>query len=59
MPKRNVVHVEIPAAHIRAAADFYKERVHPKTEISQTDRFAAFKNPTGNVLALYMSINPK
>ncbi|MEW6030216.1 MAG: VOC family protein [Chloroflexota bacterium] len=119
MSKRNVVHVEIPAANVEAAARFYAELfgwkiesvpemnytmwedgsgygggfnpvseespvgqvlvyihsddiesdlknveklggkvLHPKTEIPQTGWFATFKDPTGNVLALYTSMNP-
>ncbi len=119
MSKRNVVHVEIPAANVEAAARFYAglfgwkiesvpemnytmwedgsgygggfnlvsdenpvgqvlvyihsddieadlknveklggKVLHPKTEIPQTGWFAAFKDPTGNVLALYTSMNP-
>lgn len=120
MSKRNVVHVEIPAANVETAAAFYEalfdwkiQRVpemnytmwedgsgsgggfnpvseenpvgqvlvyihsddieadlkkveklggkvlHPKTEIPQTGWFAVFKDPTGNALALYTSMNPK
>lgn len=119
MSKRNVVHVEIPAASVEAAARFYEslfgwkiQRVpemnytmwedgsgsgggfnpvsdenpagqvlvyidsddieadlkkveklggkvlHPKTEIPQTGWFGVFQDPTGNVLALYTSMNP-
>lgn len=119
MSKRNVVHVEIPAANVETAAAFYEalfgwkiQRVpemnytmwedgsgsgggfnpvsdenpvgqvlvyihsddieadlkkveklggkvlHPKTEIPQTGWFAVFKDPTGNALALYTSMNP-
>jgi predicted enzyme related to lactoylglutathione lyase len=32
--------------------------VHPKAEIPGTGWFAVFKDPTGNVLALYTSMNP-
>jgi predicted enzyme related to lactoylglutathione lyase len=120
MTKRNVVHVEIPAANTGAAADFYRELfgwkitpypemnytmweagdgsgggfpsvsdenpagqvlvyidsddietdlakvgrlggkiVRPKTEIPGMGWFAVFQDPTGNVLALYTSMNPK
>jgi len=33
--------------------------VTPKTEIPGTGWFAAFKDPTGNVLALYTSMHPR
>ncbi len=120
MSKRNVVHVEIPAANVEAASKFYQELfgwkmqrvpefnytmwedgsgfgggfnvvseenpvgqvlvyihsedieadlkkvvklggkvIHPKTEISQTGWFGVFQDPTGNVLALYTSLDPK
>jgi uncharacterized protein len=116
--KRNVVHVEIPAADVPAASKFYQDLfgwkmehaaefdytmwedgsgygggfnkvseetpagqvlvyihsddieadlkkveelggtvVQPKTEIPGTGWFAQFKDPTGNVLALYTSQN--
>ncbi len=32
--------------------------LHPKTEIPQTGWFGIFQDPTGNVLALYTSMNP-
>ena len=120
MSKRNVVHVEIPAANAEAAAKFYRELfgwkitpvpemnytmwedgsgsgggfpqvsdenpagqvlvyidsddieadlkeveklggkvIHPKTEIPQTGWFGVFRDPTGNTLALYTSMNPQ
>jgi predicted enzyme related to lactoylglutathione lyase len=119
MSKRNVVHVEIPAANVEAAAKFYQDlfgwKIQPipemnytmweagdgsgggfpevsadnsvgqvlvyidsddietdlnkveklggkvlyrKTEIPGTGWFGMFKDPTGNVLALYTSKNP-
>lgn len=119
MSKRNVVHVEIPAADVAAAGRFYQELfgwkiqhvpemnytmwedgsgsgggftqvsaespagqvlvyidsddieadlkkveqlggkvLHPKMEIPQTGWFGIFQDPTGNVLALYTSMNP-
>lgn len=119
MSKRNVVHVEIPAANVESAGKFYQELfgwkmqhvpefdytmwedgsgygggfnrvsdenpvgqvlvyidspdieadlknveslggsvVTPKTEIPGTGWFALFKDPTGNLLALYTSKNP-
>ncbi len=119
MSKRNVVHVEIPAAEVKAAAAFYQELfgwkvqhvpemnytmwedgsglgggfsqvsaetpvgkmlvyidsddieadlkkveqlggkvLQPKLEIPQTGWFGIFQDPTGNVLALYTSMNP-
>ena len=118
--KRNVVHVEIPAADVPAASKFYQELfgwkmehaaefdytmwadgsgygggfnkvddhnpvgqvlvyidsedieadlkkveqlggtvVTPKTEIPGTGLFGQFRDPTGNVLALYTSQNPE
>ena len=33
--------------------------LHPKTEIPGMGWFGIFKDPTGNVLALYTSMNPK
>lgn len=33
--------------------------LHPKTEIPQTGWFGVFQDPTGNVLALYTSMNPQ
>jgi predicted enzyme related to lactoylglutathione lyase len=120
MSKRNVVHVEIPAANVAGAAKFYEDLfgwkmqhvpemnytmwedgsgsgggfnevsvenpvgqvlvyidsddidadmkkveklggtvVQPKMEIPNTGWFGLFKDPTGNVLALYTSMNPK
>jgi predicted enzyme related to lactoylglutathione lyase len=120
MSKRNVVHVEIPAASVEAAGKFYQELlgwkiqhdpqlnysmweagdgsgggfpevsdeapaghvliyihsddidadlkkveqlggsvVHPKTEIPNMGWFGLFKDPTGNVLGLYTSMNPQ
>jgi predicted enzyme related to lactoylglutathione lyase len=120
MSKRNVVHIEIPAADVPAASKFYQDLfgwkmqhdaqfdytmwqdgsgngggfnrasdenpvgqvmvyihsddidadlkkveqlggtvVTPKTEIPGTGWFAAFKDPTGNTLALYTSMNPE
>ena len=120
MSKRNVVHVEIPAAEVKAAGKFYEDlfgwKIHhaaefdytmwedgsgygggfnkvsednpvgqvmvyidsddieadlrrveqlggsvvtPKTEIPGTGWFGVFKDPTGNVLALYTSMNPQ
>ncbi|MFZ5885286.1 MAG: VOC family protein [Chloroflexota bacterium] len=120
MSKRNVVHVEIPAADVEAAGRFYQALfgwkiqhvpemnytmwedgsgsgggfpqvsaespagqvlvyidsddieadlkkveqlggrvLHPKTEIPQTGWFGIFQDPTGNVLALYTSMNPQ
>ena len=32
--------------------------LHPKMEIPQTGWFGVFQDPTGNVLALYTSMNP-
>jgi hypothetical protein len=119
MSKRNVVHVEIPAADVNSAAKFYQDLfgwkiqpipemnytmweaadgsgggfpevntdnpvgqvlvyidsddietdlkkveklggkvLHRKTEIPGTGWFGMFKDPTGNVLALYTSMNP-
>jgi predicted enzyme related to lactoylglutathione lyase len=119
MSKRNVVHVEIPAANVGSAAKFYQELfgwkiqpipemnyvmweagdgsgggfpevskenpagqvlvyidsddieadlrtveklggtvLHEKMEIPGTGWFGIFKDPTGNVLALYTSANP-
>jgi uncharacterized protein len=118
--KRNVVHIEIPAANISSAAQFYENLfgwkmehapefdytmwsdgggygggfnklseenpagqvlvyidsddidadlkqveklggsiVTPKTDIPGTGWFALFKDPTGNTLALYTSMNPQ
>ncbi|HUE98820.1 MAG TPA: VOC family protein [Anaerolineales bacterium] len=118
--KRNVVHVEIPAANVEAAGKYYQELfgwkmqhvaefdytmwedgsgygggfnkvsgenpvgqvlvyidsddieadlkraeelggtiIRPKTEIPGTGWFGLFKDPTGNVLALYTSKNPE
>ncbi len=120
MSKRNVVHVEIPAANVEAASRFYEalfgwkmqnipemnytmwedgsgfgggfntvseenpvgqvlvyidsddieadlkkaeklggKVLHKKTEIPGTGWFGTFQDPTGNVLALYTSMNPK
>ena len=119
MSKRNVVHVEIPAANVEAAGKFYQELfgwklqhvpemnytmwedgsgsgggfpqvsdenpagqvlvyidsediesdlkkvvqlggkvLQPKMEIPQTGWFGVFQDPTGNVLAVYTSMNP-
>jgi uncharacterized protein len=119
MSKRNVVHIEIPAADTQSAAQFYETLfgwkmqtvpdfdytmwedgsgygggfnklsdeypagqvlvyiasddidadlkkaeqlggsiVAPKTEIPGTGWFGLFKDPTGNTLALYTSVNP-
>jgi len=33
--------------------------LHPKAEIPGTGWFGVFKDPTGNVLALYTSMNPE
>ena len=120
MSKRNVVHVEIPAANVEAASRFYEalfgwkmqnipemnytmwedgsgfgggfntvseenpvrqvlvyidsddieadlkkvvklggKVLREKMEIPQTGWFGIFQDPTGNVLALYTSMNPK
>ena len=120
MSKRNVVHVEIPAANVKAAGKFYQELfgwklqdfpdmnyttweseggsgggfpevseenpagqvtvyihsddieadlkrveklggkvLHGKAEIPQTGWYGIFQDPTGNVLALYTSIDPE
>jgi uncharacterized protein len=120
MSKRNVVHLEIPAANVEAAGKFYQELfgwkmqhvpefdytmwedgsgygggfnkvsdenpvgqvlvyidsndieadlkqverlggsvVQPKKEIPGTGWYGLFKDPTGNVLALYTSMNPE
>jgi predicted enzyme related to lactoylglutathione lyase len=120
MSKRNVVHIEIPAADVPAAGKFYQDLfdwklqhaaefdytmwsdgsgygggfnkvseetpagqvlvyidsddieadlrkvqelggsvVTPKTEIPGTGWYGVFKDPTGNVLALYTSMNPE
>jgi uncharacterized protein len=120
MTKRNVVHIEIPAANVEAAGKFYQDLfgwkmqnvpefdytmwedgsgygggfnklsehypvgqvlvyidsddidadlqqvekiggtvVAPKTEIPGTGWFGLFKDPTGNTLALYTSMNPQ
>ncbi len=119
MSKRNIVHVEIPAANPNSAANFYKELfgwkivtmqemnyvmweaadgtgggfpevsdespagrvmvyidsedieadlekvkmlggkvIHEKAEIPGTGWFGVFQDPTGNMLALYTSMNP-
>ena len=119
MSKRNVVHVEIPAANVKTASKFYQELlgwkiqhddamnysmweagdgsgggfpevsadnpagqvlvyidsddieadlkkveklggtvVRTKTEIPNIGWFGMFKDPTGNVLGLYTSMNP-
>lgn len=120
MSKRNIVHVEIPAANVEGAGRFYHDLfgwkiqpmpemnytmweagdgdeyggfpqvsddnpagqvlvyiasddietdlkkveklggkvLHTKTEIPGTGWFGIFKDPTGNVLALYTSMNP-
>jgi len=118
MSKRNIVHVEIPAANVDAAGKFYQELfgwklenfpemnytmweseggsaggfpkvseenpagqvivyihsddieadlkrveqlggkvIHPKAEIPQTGWYGIFQDPTGNVLALYTSVD--
>jgi predicted enzyme related to lactoylglutathione lyase len=118
MSKRNIVHVEIPAANVQAAGEFYRDLlgwkvehipemnytmwqaadgsgggfpevsadapagyvlvyihsddidadlqrvqelggtvVHPKMEIPNTGWFGLFKDPTGNVVGLYTSMN--
>jgi predicted enzyme related to lactoylglutathione lyase len=120
MSKRNVVHIEIPAANVQAASTFYQEVfgwkmetvpefnytmwedgsgygggfnqvsdenpvgevlvyidsddieadlkhieklggkiIREKTEIPGTGWFGLFKDPTGNTLALYTSVNPQ
>jgi len=120
MSKRNDVHIEIPAANVEAAGNFYQDLfdwkmehaaefdytmwsdgsgygggfnklsehypvgqvlvyidsddidadlkkveqlggtvVTPKTEIPGTGWFGLFKDPTGNTLALYTSMNPQ
>jgi predicted enzyme related to lactoylglutathione lyase len=120
MSKRNVVHVEIPAANVAAAGKFYQELlgwkithddklnysmweagdgsgggfpevsaempvgqvlvyiasddieadlknveklggtvIQPKMEIPGIGWFGVFKDPTGNTLALYTSMNPR
>ena len=120
MSKRNVVHVEIPAASPEAAGKFYQDLfgwklqhdhelnysmwedgtgaaggfpavsdeapaghvlvyidsddieadlkkveelggkvIHPKSEIPQMGWYAFFQDPTGNVLVLYTSMNPR
>jgi predicted enzyme related to lactoylglutathione lyase len=120
MSKRNVVHIEIPAASVQTASQFYETLfgwkmehvpdfdytmwedgsgygggfnkvsehypvgqvlvyidsddidsdlqqieklggtvVTPKTEIPGTGWFGVFKDPTGNPLALYTSMNPQ
>ena len=120
MSKRNIVHVEIPAANVEAAGRFYQDLlgwkidhdptlnytqwqaadgtggcfpavsdespaghvlvyiasddidadlqkveklggkvVQPKAEIPQIGWYAFFQDPTGNVLALYTSMNPE
>ena len=120
MSKRNVVHVEIPAASPEAAGKFYQDLfgwklqhdhelnysmwedgtgggggfpavsddapaghvlvyiasddieadlkkveelggkvIHPKSEIPQMGWYAFFQDPTGNVLGLYTSMNPR
>ena len=120
MTKRNIVHIEIPAADVAKAADFYQKLfgwqisvdeklnysmwepeagpgggfnplgeevkpgdvliyvdsddieadlkqavalgatvVRPKMEIPGIGWFGLFKDPTGNVLALYTSMNPE
>ena len=121
MSKRNIVHVEIPAANVEGAGKFYEalfgwkihhdpemkytmweagagdeyggfpevsdenpagqvlvyidsddieadlkkveklggKVLHPKAEIPGTGWFGVFKDPTGNVLALYTSMNPE
>jgi predicted enzyme related to lactoylglutathione lyase len=119
MSKRNVVHVEIPAANLEGAGKFYESLfgwkishmpdlkytmweagdgsgggfpevsadnpagqvlvyidsddieadlkkveklggnvLHPKTEIPGMGWFGIFKDPTGNVMAVYTSMNP-
>src|SRR5512137_604635 len=119
MTKRNVVHIESPAADLASAGKFYRdlfgwkiesvpemnyalwepevapgggfsplgegvkpgdvliyvdsadidadlerikelggEMLSPKTEIPQVGWFALFRDPTGNTIALYTSINP-
>lgn len=119
MSKRNIVHIEIPAADVAKAAEFYKELfgwqitvdekmnysmwepaqgpgggfsplgegvepgdiliyvdsedieadlkqaealgatlVSPKTETPGIGWFGIFKDPTGNLMALYTSMNP-
>lgn len=119
MSRRNIVHVEIPAANVEAAGKFYQELLgwkiqpvpemnytmweaadgsgggfpevsadnpagqvlvyidsddievdlknikklggkvlHEKTEIPGMGWFGIFRDPTGNVLALYTSMNP-
>jgi predicted enzyme related to lactoylglutathione lyase len=119
MSKRNVVHVEIPAANVEGAGKFYESLfgwklqhmpemnytmwedssgsgggfpqvseenpagqvlvyidsddieadlknveklggkiLRPKTEIPQMGWFGVFQDPTGNVLAVYTSMNP-
>jgi len=120
MSKRNVVHVEIPAANQEATGKFYQELfgwkitpmpemnytmweagdtsgggfptvsdenpagqvtvyidsddieadlkkveklggkvIHPKAEVPGFGWYGLFKDPTGNVLAVYTSMNPK
>jgi hypothetical protein len=120
MSKRNIVHIEIPAANVEGASKFYANLfgwkthhdstmnytmfeagdgdeyggfpqvsnenpagqvlvyiasddieadlkqveklggkiLHKKTEIPSTGWFGVFQDPTGNVLALYTSMNP-
>ena len=120
MTKRNIVHIEIPAADVESAGNFYKSLfgweiqpipemnytmwdagegsaggfpelsdeypagqvliyinsddieadlkkavelggmiVHEKAEIPNTGWYGMFKDPTGNTIALYTSMNPE
>ena len=54
--------IYVDSADIEADLERIKELggavLSPKTEITGTGWFALFKDPTGNTIALYTSINP-
>jgi hypothetical protein len=56
-----IIYVDSPdiTADLARAEALGAQIVYPKTEIPGTGWFGMFKDPTGNVIALYTSRNPE
>jgi len=53
------IHSDDIEADLRKVEKLGGAVIHPKAEIPQTGWYGLFQDPTGNVLALYTSMNPE
>ena len=53
------IHSDDIEADLKKAVDLGGEIAMPKSEIPNTGWFGMFKDPTGNIIGLYTSMNPE